>query len=111
MADVMDEIRKEIAANKVVVYMKGTPSFPQCGFSAQTVGILEELGYPYASVNILADQAKREAIKQFSNWPTIPQVYINGKFVGGCDIVTELYQNGELKQLLDAAYADAPAEA
>jgi monothiol glutaredoxin len=107
----MDDIRKEITANKVVVYMKGTPSFPQCGFSAQTVGILEELGYPYASVDILADQCKREAIKQFSNWPTIPQVYINGKFVGGCDIVTELYQSGELKQLLDAAHADAPAEA
>jgi monothiol glutaredoxin len=107
----MDDIRKEITANKVVVYMKGTPSFPQCGFSAQTVGILEELGYPYASVDILADQGKREAIKQFSNWPTIPQVYINGKFVGCCDIVTELYQSGELKQLLDAAHADAPAEA
>lgn len=107
MADIMDDIRKEIAANKVMIYMKGTPSFPQCGFSAATIGIFEELGYPYATVNILADQAKREAIKQFSNWPTIPQVYIDGKFVGGCDIITELHENGELKPLLEAAYADA----
>jgi monothiol glutaredoxin len=107
MADIMDDIRKEIAANKVMIYMKGTPSFPQCGFSAATIGIFEELGYPYATVNILADQAKREAIKQFSNWPTIPQVYIDGKFVGGCDIITELHESGELKPLLEAAYADA----
>jgi monothiol glutaredoxin len=109
MADVMDDIRKEIAANKVLIYMKGTPSFPQCGFSATTIGVFEDLGYPYATVDILADQAKREAIKQFSNWPTIPQVYIDGKFIGGCDIVSEMYESGELKRLLDEAYAEGTA--
>ncbi len=105
-ATVMDEIRDEIAANKVVVYMKGTPSFPMCGFSAATVAVLHELGYPFASVNILEDLDKREAIKSFSKWPTIPQVYIAGKFVGGCDIVQELHAAGELERLLKDAFAD-----
>jgi len=109
MADVMDAIRKEISDNKVVIYMKGTPSFPQCGFSATTIAVFDELGYPYSTVNILEDQAKREAIKAFSNWPTIPQVYVNGEFVGGCDIVVEMFESGELKRLLSEAYADAPA--
>ncbi len=102
----MDEIREEIAANKVLVYMKGTPTFPMCGFSAATVEVLRQTGYPFAHVNILEDQEKREAIKLFSNWPTIPQVYIGGKFVGGCDIVRELHASGELQALVKAAYGD-----
>lgn len=104
--DVMDEIREEIAANKVLVYMKGTPTFPMCGFSAATVEVLRQTGYPFGHVNILEDQEKREAIKTFSNWPTIPQVYIGGKFVGGCDIVQELYASGELQRMLAQAFED-----
>src|SRR5512140_376228 len=107
--DITNEIRQEIAANKVLVYMKGTPTFPMCGFSAATVEVLRELGYPFAHVNILEDQEKREAIKSYSNWPTIPQVYINGKLVGGCDIVRELHANGELEHLLQEAFATEPA--
>lgn len=103
MADVIDEIRKEIAENKVLIYMKGTPSFPQCGFSARTIEVFEDLGYPYATVNVLADPEKREAIKTFSNWPTIPQVYINGEFIGGCDIIREMHAKGELEPLVRAA--------
>ena len=110
-ASVMDEIRSEIEANKVVVYMKGTPSFPMCGFSAATVAVLHELGYPFASVNILEDLDKREAIKAYSKWPTIPQVYIGGKFVGGCDIIQELHAAGELQRLLEEAFADETAAA
>jgi monothiol glutaredoxin len=109
---IMDDIQREIVANKVVVYMKGTPSFPMCGFSAATVAVLHELGYPFASVNILEDLDKREAVKAFSKWPTIPQVYIAGKFIGGCDIIQELHATGELQRLLKEAFADdasAPA--
>ena len=101
--DIMNEIREEIADNKVLVYMKGTPTFPMCGFSAATVEVLREIGCPFAHVNILEDQEKREAIKAYSNWPTIPQVYIGGKFIGGCDIVRELYASGELERMLDEA--------
>jgi len=104
--DIMTEIRNEIAGNKVVLYMKGTPSFPMCGFSARTVEILHESGYPFAHVNILEDQEKREGIKSFSNWPTIPQLYIDGKFVGGCDIVQDLHASGELDHLLKDAFGD-----
>ena len=103
--DIMNEIREEIAANKVLVYMKGTPTFPMCGFSAATAEVLQDLGYPFTHVNILEDQEKREAIKTYSDWPTIPQVYLNGKFIGGCDIVRELYASGELERLLREAFA------
>ena len=109
--DVMAEIRDEIAANKVLLYMKGNPSFPMCGFSAATVEVLREHGVHFAHVNILEDQEKREAIKAFSNWPTIPQVYIKGKFVGGCDIVQELHATGELEQMLKDVGADTAATA
>ena len=107
----MDEIRAEIAANKVLVYMKGTPTTPMCGFSAATVEALHEMGRPFAHVNILEDPEKREAIKVFSNWPTIPQLYVNGGFVGGCDIVQELYASGELERLLDEAFEGQAAAA
>ncbi len=103
--NVMDEIRDEVTSNKVVLYMKGTPSFPMCGFSATVVGVLQQHGKPFAHVNILEDQEKREAIKQFSSWPTIPQLYVNGEFVGGCDIVQELHGSGELGKLLAATDA------
>src|SRR2546430_6086018 len=83
MTDVVDEIAREVKDNKVVVYMKGTPSFPMCGFSAATVQVLREVGVPFKAVDVLAEPEKREAIKRFSNWPTIPQVYVGGKFIGG----------------------------
>ena len=102
MADVMDDIAREIRDNKILVYMKGTPSFPMCGFSAATVEVLREIGVPFKAVDILAEPEKREAIKVFSNWPTIPQVYVNGKFIGGCDIVREMHARGELAPLLRA---------
>lgn len=106
MSDVMERIREEIAANKILIYMKGDPTFPQCGFSAATVAVFQELGYPFATVDVLADPEKREAIKVFSRWPTIPQVYIGGKFIGGCDIVRELHATGELRRLVEAALAE-----
>lgn len=109
--NIMEEIRSEVAANKVLVYMKGNPSFPMCGFSAATVEVLRETGYPFAHVNVLEDPEKREAIKQFSNWPTIPQVYVGGKFVGGCDIVRDLYTSGELDQILKDAFGGEAAPA
>jgi monothiol glutaredoxin len=103
--DVLKEIDDEIKKNKVMIYMKGTPSFPQCGFSAATIEIFEELGRPFNSVDVLSNPAKREGIKRYSNWPTIPQVYVDGKFIGGCDIVREMHARGELKRLLDTSFS------
>jgi len=103
--DVFQRIRDEIASNKVLIYMKGTPSFPMCGFSAATIDVFNELGVKYETVDVLADPEIREGIKRFSNWPTIPQVYIDGKFVGGCDIVREMYASGELEPLVRSAVA------
>ena len=103
--DVFAEIEKDIREHKVMIYMKGTPSFPQCGFSAATIEVFEELGRPFGSVDVLTNPAKREGIKRYSNWPTIPQVYVDGKFIGGCDIVRELHERGELKKILDTAFA------
>ncbi len=94
------EIQKHIDGSDVLLFMKGTPLFPQCGFSARVVQILKHAGVPFSSVNVLEDPEIREGIKQFSNWPTIPQLYVKGEFVGGCDIVTEMYQSGELTALL-----------
>ncbi len=94
------EIQKHIDGSDVLLFMKGTPLFPQCGFSARVVQILKHAGVPFSSVNVLEHQEIREGIKQFSNWPTIPQLYVKGEFVGGCDIVTEMYQSGELTALL-----------
>ena len=101
--DMMTEIENEIRNNKVVLYMKGTPASPQCGFSAATTAILQDLGKPFHTVDVLSSPEKRSAIKRFSNWPTIPQVYVGGKFVGGCDIVREMHARGELAPLIRAA--------
>ncbi|HKY31850.1 MAG TPA: Grx4 family monothiol glutaredoxin [Candidatus Polarisedimenticolia bacterium] len=101
--DVMEEIRKEISENKIVIYMKGTKEMPRCGFSAAAVSVLQELGAPIKDVNVLEDQEKWAAVKQFSDWPTIPQIYIDGQFVGGCDIVREMHAKGELAPLVKKA--------
>jgi len=100
MADIHSRIQGEIDQNPVMLYMKGTPMFPQCGFSARVVQILTHMGVPFNSANVLEDMELREGIKDFSNWPTIPQLYVKGEFVGGCDIVTEMFQSGELETLL-----------
>ncbi len=93
-------IEAEITENPVMLYMKGNPKFPQCGFSARVVQILNHLGVNYGSANVLEDSALREGIKMYSNWPTVPQLYVKGEFVGGCDIITEMFQSGELETLL-----------
>ena len=95
-----DRIRREITENPVMLYMKGNAQFPQCGFSARVVQILTHLNVPFNTANVLEDPALRDGIKAFSNWPTIPQLYVRGEFVGGCDIVTEMFQSGELETLL-----------
>ena len=101
MSDIKDRIKEQVTNNRVVLYMKGTPQFPQCGFSATAAEILKRCGVnEYASFNILQDDTLRQGIKDYSNWPTIPQLYVNGEFVGGCDIMREMYQSGELQQLL-----------
>ena len=96
MSDIQDQIRQEVTNNDVVLFMKGTPQAPMCGFSGQLVQILDYLGVPYKGVNVLADEEIRQGIKDYSNWPTIPQLYVQGEFVGGCDIVREMFQAGEL---------------
>ncbi|MBL8659605.1 MAG: Grx4 family monothiol glutaredoxin [Rhodospirillales bacterium] len=98
---VIDRIQKEVDENPVVLFMKGTPMFPQCGFSAAVVQVLSEAGVKFKGIDVLTDPSLREGIKQYSNWPTIPQLYIKGEFVGGCDIVREMYASGELEQVLD----------
>lgn len=98
--DVMSEIAGEVAANSVVLYMKGTPSQPMCGFSARAAGILDTYGIPYHAVNILADPEKRQAIKVFSDWPTIPQIYIQGEFLGGSDILSQMFETGQLDDVM-----------
>ncbi|NCC21679.1 MAG: Grx4 family monothiol glutaredoxin [Alphaproteobacteria bacterium] len=97
---IFDRIRKDIDNNDVVLYMKGTAVFPQCGFSAAVVQILSQLGVPFKDVNVLEDSDIRQGIKDFANWPTIPQLYIKGEFIGGCDIVREMYKEGELQEML-----------
>ena len=97
--DVFERIQSEIDEAPVMLYMKGTAMFPQCGFSARVVQILTHMGVPFKTANVLEDVELREGIKQFSQWPTIPQLYVKGEFVGGCDIVTEMFQSGELATL------------
>jgi monothiol glutaredoxin len=100
MSDIKDVIRETVEQNKVVLFMKGTKNFPQCGFSARAVDILKKCGAEFKDVNVLADPALRQGIKEYSDWPTIPQVYVGGKFVGGSDILLEMFQSGELQKLL-----------
>jgi monothiol glutaredoxin len=100
MTDILKKIEEEVKSNKIVIYMKGSKDAPQCGFSAAVVEVFNSLNVPYITRDILADNELREGIKKYSNWPTIPQVYVNGKFVGGCDITRELYKTGELQELV-----------
>ena len=109
MANIHDQIKNVVDTNDVVLFMKGTPQMPQCGFSGQVVQILDYLGVPYTGVNVLADGELREGIKSFTNWPTIPQLYVKGEFVGGCDIIREMFQSGELTAHL--AQAGVPHKA
>ena len=109
----VDQIKDTVTKNDVVLFMKGTKLMPQCGFSSKVAGVLNYMGVEFADVNVLADAEIRQGIKDFSDWPTIPQLYVKGEFVGGCDIVTEMSLTGELDQLFDAkgvAYDKAAAE-
>lgn len=101
--DINERIKQQLDGTPVLLFMKGSPDFPQCGFSAQTVAALRALGAGFDTVNILEDMELREGLKVYSNWPTFPQLYVNGELIGGCDIVLEMYQNGELKQVLAEA--------
>ena len=98
MTDINGWIDQQVKENDVVLFMKGTPQFPQCGFSGRVVQMLDHLGVPYAGINVLESDALRDGIKGYSDWPTIPQLYVKGEFVGGCDILTEMFQNGELQE-------------
>ncbi|TCT06482.1 monothiol glutaredoxin [Tepidamorphus gemmatus] len=101
MTSIRERIDAEVKENPVVLFMKGTPTFPQCGFSGQVVQILDYVGVPYKGINVLDDPELRQGIKDYSNWPTIPQLYVKGEFIGGCDIVREMFQAGELQQLFE----------
>jgi monothiol glutaredoxin len=103
--DVVDRIKSQLSSSKVLLYMKGTPDFPQCGFSAQTVAALRACNAKFDAVNIFEEPEVREALKRYSNWPTYPQLYVGGELVGGCDITLEMYRSGELKKLLTEAGA------
>ncbi|QNN25034.1 Grx4 family monothiol glutaredoxin [Planctomycetales bacterium ZRK34] len=104
-ATLKQRIEDQIKSARVFLYMKGTPTFPQCGFSGQVAHILNSYGIEFGSCNVLEDMSIRQGIKEFANWPTIPQLYVDGEFVGGCDIVTEMHQSGELKPLLEGENA------
>ena len=101
VAEAKTQIEETVKANDVVLYMKGTKTMPQCGFSSRVAGVLNYMGVDYTDVNVLADEGIRQGIKEYSDWPTIPQLYIKGEFVGGCDIITEMTLSGELDQLFD----------
>jgi monothiol glutaredoxin len=114
MSEIQTWIDNEVKSNAVVLFMKGTPTFPQCGFSSQVVQILDYLGIDYKGINVLENMDIRQGIKEYSNWPTIPQLYVKGEFVGGCDIVREMFQEGELKSFLadkGVAVAEVPQSA
>ena len=100
--NVNSRIEEQLKSHDILLYMKGTPDFPQCGFSGQTVAALNAIGKPFSFVNIFEDQEVREGLKTYSNWPTFPQLYVKGEFVGGCDIVVEMYHSGELQKLLES---------
>jgi monothiol glutaredoxin len=103
--DVNERIKQQLESHPVLLYMKGTPDFPQCGFSAKTVSVLRAVGAKFAYINIFEDPEIREGLKRYSNWPTYPQLYVNGELIGGCDIAVELYQSGELQQMIESAGA------
>jgi monothiol glutaredoxin len=103
MEDINKKIESQLSDNKIVLYMKGTKEMPQCGFSAKVVQILNSFGVDYETVDVLADPEIRQGIKDFSNWPTLPQLYVDGKFIGGCDICVEMFQNGELEPIVKNA--------
>lgn len=107
MSDVLERIKAQVTENPIILYMKGTPQFPQCGFSMRASQALQACGVEFAYVNVLEDGEVREGIKQFGNWPTIPQLYVNGELIGGCDITLELYQSGELAEIVKQAKAPA----
>ncbi|MCA3261920.1 MAG: Grx4 family monothiol glutaredoxin [Telmatospirillum sp.] len=106
MDSVKDRIETDIKSNDVVLYMKGTPVFPQCGFSSAVVQVLTHMGVKFKGINVLEDPEIRNGIKEYANWPTIPQLYVKGEFVGGCDIVREMYQSGELAEMLQTKGVD-----
>lgn len=108
---VRERLQGEVDANDVVLFMKGTPVFPQCGFSAAVVQVLNHLNVPFKGVNVLEDDAVRQGIKDFSSWPTIPQLYVKGEFVGGCDIVREMFETGELMEMLQTKGVDVQIQA
>ena len=101
--DVTNRIEEQLNSHEILLYMKGTPDFPQCGFSGQAVAALNSIGKPYAFVNIFEDEEIRQGLKEYSKWPTFPQLYVKGELVGGSDIVIEMYNSGELKELLESA--------
>ena len=105
MSDAQERIDALVKTNDILLFMKGTPLFPQCGFSSRAIAILEHLGQPFETVDVLADQDIRQGIKQYADWPTIPQLYVKGEFVGGSDIMMEMFESGELKQLVDGESA------
>lgn len=100
---IQEKIKQQITSDKIVLYMKGTPQAPQCGFSAQAIKILGATGAKFSTVDVLADEEVRQGVKQYSNWPTFPQLYVNGELVGGCDIMVEMYRKGELQTLIAKA--------
>ena len=105
MSDLNERIERTLASHPILLFMKGNPDFPQCGFSSQAVAALRACGADFASFNIFEDPEIREGLKAYSNWPTFPQLYVNGELIGGCDIVVEMYHSGELKKLVDEAAA------
>jgi monothiol glutaredoxin len=111
MTEIADKIREQIKSDPVVLYMKGTPVFPMCGFSAAVVQILSQTGVKFQTYNVLDDADLRQGLKEFSNWPTFPQLYVDGELVGGCDIVREMYQTGELQELLSTKGIDVQVKA
>ena len=102
--ELLEQIKKEISSNKIVLFTKGTQEMPMCGFSARTIAVFKEIGKPFKTVDVLPDPRIRQTLSSYSNWPTIPQVFIDGKFIGGCDIVAEMYQKGELQPIVEKAF-------
>jgi len=110
-ADLVEMIKKEIDSNTICLFTKGTTDMPMCGFSARTIAVFKELGKPFKTVDVLPDPRIRQILSSVSNWPTIPQVFVGGKFIGGCDIVTEMHQKGELQPLVEQAFKKQPVPA